>query len=66
MCSSQVCAICGRAFARTDAVIYLRAENILMHRSCCHLHPSCHCDEALPVDPVLPRLDAECPEAAAA
>ena len=62
----RLCGICGGAFARTDAVVYLRAERILMHRSCCHLHPSCHCDESRAVGPELPARDAESTEAAAA
>lgn len=67
MCSLPVCPVCGCSFVRTDAVIYLRAENILMHRSCCHLHPSCRCDEVVALCPVVPRRDVgEFPEVAAA
>jgi hypothetical protein len=37
------CAICGEPVSATEAAVYLRMENALMHRACCHAHPSCHC-----------------------
>lgn len=45
MYSPRTCAICGGSFAQRDAVVYLRSEDVLMHRRCCHRHPSCHCEE---------------------
>lgn len=65
MQSSRVCAICGGSFASTDAVVYLRGEDTLMHRSCCHLHPSCRCDESSWRSGA-PRPDAAPEEATAA
>jgi hypothetical protein len=40
MDSAPACAVCNGPFVRTDEVIYLGAEKALMHRSCCHRHPS--------------------------
>lgn len=66
MQSARPCAICGGSFSWTDAVIYLRAENVLMHRACCHLHPSCHCEESATPDAPTPLPDAASEETAAA
>ncbi len=37
------CAVCGKPLLPTDATMYFRMENALMHRACCHAYPSCRC-----------------------